>query len=284
MGLPVVTAENYFSPEIQMAYMGASQFKAFDRCEAAALAELRGEYTPPSSTALLVGVYVDAHFSGELPLYQARHPELFKRDGSLKAEYVHAQDIIFRMESDELYMLLMSGRKQVIQTGEIAGVPFKIKIDSLLDAGICREIARKFPDAAFVFPFCDGAIVDQKVMRDMADVWSEEEHRRIPFVEAWGYDFQGAIYQAVEGHMLPFILAAGTKEASPDLAALYIPDADLAARLAEVEERAPRYQAIKEGRERPRRCERCDYCRATKRLTAIRSYKELTEGPGSVEV
>lgn len=277
MSLPVVTTENYFSPEIQMAYMGASQFKAFDRCEAAALAELRGEYRPPSSTALLVGSYVDACFSGVLPLYQAQHPELFKRDGSLKAEYVHAQDIIARMESDELYMLLMSGQKQVIRTGEIAGVPFKIKVDSLLDADTCREIERKFQNAGSIFAFCDGAIVDQKVMRDMADVWSEAERRRVPFVEAWGYDFQGAIYQAVEGHMLPFILAVGTKESSPDLAALYIPDADLAAKLAEVEDRAPRYQAIKEGREQPRRCERCDYCKATKKLSEIRSYKDLIE-------
>lgn len=47
MGLPVVTAENYFSPEMNMAYMGSTQFKAFDRCEAAALAEVRGEYAPP---------------------------------------------------------------------------------------------------------------------------------------------------------------------------------------------------------------------------------------------
>lgn len=277
MSLPVVTAENYFSPEIQMAYMGASQFKAFDRCEAAALAELLGDYTPPSSTALLVGSYVDAYFSGSLPLYQSRHPELFKRDGNLKAEYVHAQDIIARMESDELYTLLMSGQKQIIRTGEIAGVPFKIKIDSLLDADTCRAVERKFQNTSSVFAFCDGAIVDQKVMRDMADVWSEEERRRVPFVEAWGYDFQGAIYQAVEGHMLPFILAVGTKEASPDLAALYISDADLSAKLAEVEDRAPRYQAIKEGREQPRRCEHCDYCKATRKLTAIRNYKDLTE-------
>nr|WP_325301073.1 PD-(D/E)XK nuclease-like domain-containing protein [uncultured Oscillibacter sp.] len=277
MSLPIVTAENYFSPEIQMAYMGASQFKAFDRCEAAALAELLGDYTPPSSTALLVGSYVDAYFSGSLPLYQAQHPELFKRDGNLKAEYVHAQDIIARMESDELYTLLTSGQKQIIRTGEIAGVPFKIKIDSLLDADTCRTVERKFPNTSSVFAFCDGAIVDQKVMRDMADVWSEEERRRVPFVEAWGYDFQGAIYQAVEGHMLPFILAVGTKEASPDLAALYISDADLSAKLAEVEDRAPRYQAIKEGREQPRRCEHCDYCKATRKLTAIRNYKDLAE-------
>ena len=74
-----------------------------------------------------------------------------------------------------------------------------------------------------------------------------------------------------------FILAVGTKEASPDLDALYISDADLAAKLAEVEDRAPRYQAIKEGREPPRRCERCDYCKAAKKLKTIRNYRELVE-------
>lgn len=82
MSLPVVTAENYYSPEMNMAYMGSTQFKAFEKCEAAALAELKGEYHPPSSTALLVGGYIDAWFSGELPLYQAQHPEIFKRDGN----------------------------------------------------------------------------------------------------------------------------------------------------------------------------------------------------------
>lgn len=76
MALPVVTPENYYSPEMNMAYMGSTQFKAFERCEAAALAELKGEYRPPSSAALLVGGYIDAWFSGELPLYQAQHGDL----------------------------------------------------------------------------------------------------------------------------------------------------------------------------------------------------------------
>ena len=35
MSLPVVTAENYYSPEMNMAYMGSTQFKAFEKCEAA---------------------------------------------------------------------------------------------------------------------------------------------------------------------------------------------------------------------------------------------------------
>lgn len=43
MSLPVVTAENYYTPEMNMAYMGSTQFKAFEKCEAAALAELKGE-------------------------------------------------------------------------------------------------------------------------------------------------------------------------------------------------------------------------------------------------
>ena len=275
MALPIVTNENYFSPECNMAYMGASQFKAFQKCEAAALAEAKGEYVRPETTALLVGSYVDAYFSGELPQFKATHPQIFKRDGSLKVDYLHAQEIIARMETDDLYMMLMDGDHQTIRTGTINGVPFKIKIDSFLSADQCRAIAEKFPETRNALGMCDGAIVDQKCMRDTESVWSEDDHARISFVEAWGYDIQGAIYQAIEGHMLPFILAVGTKQDEPDLQALYIPDTDLQAKLAEVEDMAPRYQAIKEGRIAPKRCENCPYCRMTKRLTGIIDYKEV---------
>ena len=270
-----VTQDNYYSPELQWEYMGSTQYKEFQKCEAAALAQLKGEYKPPVTTALLVGSYVDAYFSGEMDMFRREHPEIFKRDGSLKAEYTHADKIIDRMKSDRLYSLLMSGKKQVIRTGVIAGVPFKIRIDSLLDAEICQTIVNEFPETAEALGMCDGAVVDQKAMRDFAPIWSEEEHCKIPFVEAWGYDTQGAIYQEVEGNMLPFILAPGTKEDSPDLQALYISDEDLAAKLAEVEENAPRYQAIKEGRISPVPCGKCAYCRSTKRLTNIINYKDL---------
>lgn len=270
-----VTRENYYSPELQMEYMGSTQYKAFQKCEAAALAQLKGEYMPPVTTALLVGGYIDAYFAGEMAQFCKEHPEILKRDGTLKAEYVHANKIIQRMESDRLYSLLMSGKKQVIRTGTIAGVPFKIRIDSLLDADTCQTIVNEFPESAEALGLCDGAIVDQKAMKDFAPVWSDEEHRKVSFVEAWGYDIQGAIYQEIEGNMLPFILAPGTKEDSPDLAALYIPDDDLAAKLAEIEDNVPRYQAIKEGRIAPIRCGKCAYCRATKRLTGIIDYKTL---------
>ena len=276
MPLPTVTRENYFSPEIQMAYMSASQFKDFSRCEAAALARLRGEFPEPETTALLVGSYVDAVFAEEIDAFREGYPGLFKRDGTLKADFLRAEELVERMQGDALYMLLMSGEKQVIRTGEIAGVPFKIKIDSLLDGKLCRGIARLFPGARAALGFCDGAIVDQKVMRDTDDIWDPETHTRIPFAAAWGYDIQGAIYQAIEGHMLPFILAVGTKQSPPALEAVYIPDQDLAAALAEVEDRAPRYQAIKEGRIPPDRCGKCAYCRATRKLDKILDYREVS--------
>ena len=270
-----LTRENYFSQEAQMAYMGSSQFKDFLSCEAAALAKIQGRYKPPASRSMLVGSYVDAWYSGELPDFAERHPDMFKKDRTLKADFLAANAIIDRMQADRLYSLLMSGEKQVIRIGEIAGVPFKIKIDSLLDAAACRQIVEEFPDAALALGFGDGAIVDQKVMRDLGDVWSDEERRMVPFAQAWGYDIQGAIYQAVEGHMMPFLLAVGTREEPADLAALYIPDDALRAKLYEVEDLAPRFQAIKEGREEPRRCERCPWCRATRTLRTIVDFREL---------
>lgn len=275
--LTPVTQQNYYDPAIQMEYMGSTQFKAFQRCEAAALAQLLGEYSPATTPALLIGGYVDAHYAGEMEQYREAHPEIFKRDGSLKSEFVHANKIIERMERSRLYSLLMSGRKQVIKTGFIAGVPFKIRIDSLIDAKTCQTLAEEFPGAAPALELLDGAIVDQKVLKDFSPIWSDELTAKVPFVEAWGYDTQGAIYQDIEGRMLPFIIAAGTKEDEPDLGAFYIPYDDLQNKLAEVEDNAPRYQAIKEGKIEPNRCERCPYCRATKRLTGIIAYNEMED-------
>ncbi len=274
MKLPVVTARNYFSPEMEQAYMGCTQLKAFLSCEAAALARVRGEWQEPVSTALLAGSYVDAHFSGSLPVFKAQHPEIFRRDGALRADFSAADTIIAKMEDDRLYSLLMSGKKQVIRIGEIAGVPFKIRMDSLLDESAGEAIQREFPDTAVIQNLCSGAIVDQKVMRDLKDVWSDEEGQRIPFWQAWGYDIQGAIYTAVEGRSLPFILAVGTKEDPPDLAAIHIRDEILLHKLYEVEDALPRIQAVKEGTKPPVRCEHCAYCRATRTLKTIVDYGE----------
>lgn len=270
-----LTSKTYHSQEMNWKYMSASQFKAFSRCEAAALAELRGEYVRPETEALLVGSYVDAFYEKKLTAFAQEHPEIFKRDGGLKAPYVQAETIIRRTGRDRLFRLMMSGRKQVIKTGSIAGVPFKVKIDSLLIEKKVRRIVEEFPDTEEFLGFADGAIVDLKVMRDMRPVWSDDDCQKVPFVEGWGYDIQGAIYQEIEGHKLPFFLAVATKEREADLRILSIGQSDLDVKLAEVEEFAPKYQRIKLGELPPVRCEHCDYCRSTRRLTSIMDYREL---------
>ena len=66
-----LTNENYFSKEADMEYMSVSQFKAFEQCEAAALASVKGEWERTKTTALLVGSYVDAHFEGTLDVFKS---------------------------------------------------------------------------------------------------------------------------------------------------------------------------------------------------------------------
>ena len=233
----LLTQGNYYSAEANKAYMSNSQYKAFRRCEAAALAELRGEYAPQytesTQKAFLIGGYVDAALTGDLDLFRAQHPEMYstrgKTAGQLKSEFLHAD-----------YMI--------------------------------ERVRREFPECYDLFEFADGCICDQKVMANLDSVWDATERRRVSFIEYYGYDIQGAIYRELEGNHLPFILAIGTKQDPPDLQAIHIPDSVLSDALREVGENAPRFQKIKLGLEPPTRCEKCAYCRMTRRLTRIEEY------------
>ena len=253
--------EKYFSAEAQNEYFSVSQFKAFAKCEAEAMAEISGQYEREPTTALLVGSYVDAHFEGTLDVVVGQHPEIVKRDGTLKSEYIKADEIISRVERDQLFMEYMSGQKQVIMEHELFGYPWKIKIDS----------------------YHPNKIVDLKVMRDMEDVYSRDYGHR-SFIEAWGYDIQGAVYQKIEqlvsgrDEPLPFYLAVATKEKVPDIAVIQIPQPVLDTALRIVEAKIDRFALIKQGLVDPIRCEKCDYCKQTKTLTAPTVYeREETE-------
>lgn len=272
----MITEETYFSSENNWAFMSASQFKTFLDCEERAMAELRGEYQRESTTALLVGSYVDANFSKTLDIFRAKHPELFTKAGDLKADYRNAEEIITRIQRDPLFMMMVSGEQQVIKTGEIAGVPFKIKIDSYLPADKCKEIAEGYHSFSRLL-FEPGAIVDLKIMRDFNSVY-RPDLGRVPFIEAWGYDIQAAIYQAVEGRHLPFYIAAATKEKdAPNIEIFEIPQDVIDAALTRIEDLAPRYQAIKLGEIQPERCGYCTYCKQTKILSEAIDYRFYNE-------
>ena len=251
MGL---TAKFYFSKNNNRKYCGSSQFKSFMKCSAAALAELNEEHEREMTTALLVGSYVDAWFEGTLDIFKKEHPEVFKKDGSLKSEYVQAEEIIARVQRDELFMEYMSGKKQVVKTGFIEGIPFKIKMDSYHKGKM---------------------IVDLKVIKDFKPIYDEDEGCYVDFIRYWGYDIQAAIYQAVEGNRLPFFICAVTKEKTPDLKVIQIPQSWIDNAMEIIKHNVEMIDMIKHGEMPPIRCEHCDYCKATKKLSRVISAEEL---------
>lgn len=252
--------ENYFSPEANLEYMSASQFKDFMKCEKDAIAKIIGETVEEPSKAMLVGSYVDAYFSGEMDDFKVKNPQIFRKDGTLLKDFEKANEIIAAIESDELLMQYLNGKHQVIMTGEINGVKFKIKVDSLL-------------------PDC---IVDQKIMSSIQElIWVEKDGRnvKVDFVEAFGYDIQGAIYQEIvrqnTGKKLPFVLAVTTKEENPDKALIEIDQYYLDKALKLVQELAPHYDLVKQGVVKPVGCGKCPSCRIGLKVQGIVSYETL---------
>ena len=242
-----LTQKNYFSRSANMKYMSVSQFKSFGKCPASALAEIKGKFKREETTSLLVGSYVDAYFEGTLANFIKKHPDIFKKNGTLKAEYVQAEEIIKRILKDRTFKKYMSGEKQVIMTGSINGVPVKIKIDSF------------HPDK----------IVDLKIMKDFENVY-DPERGMLPWFEHWGYDLQGAVYQEIvrqnTGEKLPFYLAAATKEKDTDIDIVHINQKTLDFALERFKQNVEMFDAIKQGIITPDRCEKCAYCKRTKKI------------------
>ena len=255
-----LTNENYYSTEMNLEYMSASQFKDFMKCEKEALDKVLGETVEEPSKAMLVGSYVDAHFSGEMDDFKAKNPQIFKKDGTLLKDFEQANEIIKAIESDPMMMEYLNGEHQKIMTGFINGVPFKIKIDSLLK----------------------GIIVDQKIMSSYKElIWVERDGRNIKtdFVDAFGYDIQGAIYQEIvrqnTGVKMPFVLAVATKEENPDKALIQIDQYWLDRALEIVEKNCERFDLIKKGIVKPIGCGRCPSCRKGLMCNEVLSYETI---------
>jgi len=256
----MLNESNYFSIENNKKYMGSTQFKGFmSECESGTLAQIEGRYVRKSTPDMLKGSYVHNHFSNTLDLFKAQNPEIYKADKcSLLKKFEDLGMLVQRIERDSFFMHHLSGEKEVIQTGEIEGVPFKIKIDSLHKDFVC----------------------DIKIMADFKYMW--KDGLKIHFIEFYGYNYQAAIYQEISrqnnnGVRLSFVIAAATKEKEPNLELFEIPQQQLDFCLDVVKQNAPIYANIKLGLIEPTRCGSCDYCKSTKKLTKIIDYTEVGE-------
>lgn len=244
-----INESNYYTPEANSKYWSYSMFKAFDTCEAAGLAQIRGQYKREKTKALLFGGYVDAYFSGDLDEFVGEHyDELYTKKGTLYADFQHAERVINAVECQPLMMEFLEGEKQVIKTAKLFGVDWKIKMDV----------------------YNGERIVDFKTAKDFEPVY-KEGFGKVSFIEAYGYDIQGAVYQKIvelnTGKKLPFYIVGVTKEKVPDVTVLQIPQPVLDTALKIVESKIDRFDLIKTGEIEPEGCGRCEYCKSVKVLT-----------------
>lgn len=254
--------DNYYSLEANKEYCSASQLKQFigcpmkPGCEARAMAEIRGEWKQEVTKALLQGSILDALWENDDPGYiLKRFPECVSSrgvtKGQLKSEY---QDVLVWYQltlKSEKFCKYMGGEKQVIQTGMIEGLPFKIKIDSYHEGK---------------------AIVDLKTTRTLDRdyrIYIPDSGEKLPFYEALGYPLQLAIYREIvrqnTGDVLPCYLACVDKHDHPMCDIIQISDKRLDEALNEVKRNCEKVIALKTGEVEPIRCDQsnCDYCRDT---------------------
>jgi len=260
-----LTRNNYYSLVAEREFMSRSQYLGFLSCEARQMAILAGEWVEEPSEAFLVGQYIHAWAEGTRKEFIAEHPEMFTRSGELRAEFRQADKMIEAIQNDPMAMYVLEGQKEVIFTAEFAGTIWKVKLD------VYTPERRR--------------IVDLKSTRSIWEKrWSQEHGCRVSFVEEYCYLLQAALYCEIErrAHGRPeydwfdFYVLAVSKEPVPDKEIISLHDPErYMQELEQVKENMPRILKVKAGEIEPKRCGRCDYCRATKRIQRAIHYSEL---------
>lgn len=264
----ILTPDNYFSPEADREFMSVSQYKSFMKCEAAAYAELMGEWQREEKEAFLVGHYVHAWAEGKLDEFIAEHPEIIASKGAtkgeLKAPFKVAQAMTETLATDAKVMFYLRGCKETPVTAELFGVPWKGRFD-VINTDL-------------------NYIVDLKTAASITEFkYDPRFGKRVSFIEQWDYLLQAAVYTELErlatgGERKDYYVVAVTKEDPPDHAIIDLTDATrIEVELEQIRQNLPRIIAVKSGMEQPERCEHCAYCRATKRVGKPVHYTELRE-------
>lgn len=273
--------ENYYSLEADRHYCSASQYLDFigrpflPGCEARAMAKLNGEYQEETTKAMLIGSILDTLWELEdLPMEEKlniiadRFPECVSTrgvtKGELKNEFKLALKMYERTLKDELFRKYMSGQKQVIMTGEIEGLPFKIKMDSYI------------PDVA---------IVDLKTTQD-----ASMNHRKYvadsgnweTFYRGFAYDIQLAIYREIvrqnTGKTLRCYIAVVDKKEHPLPQIIELTPKMLDDALETVKANVGTIKMLKAGDVTNYcRCEECDYCRDTYKCRVLSAEEFETQ-------
>lgn len=271
-----LTRANYYSQEADMAFMSCSQYQGWNECEAKELAILQGRWKDEPTEAFLVGNYFHTYFEGKEAndqYCQEHFDDIFKTKTvkgdtiitGKKAPFVKADEMIACLEKDEFIasLLQLKGENEKILTGELFGVPWRIRMDKYV------------PDGRI--------IIDYKTCKDIQELkWNSELSAKASFIDNLGYMMRAAVYSEIEKQNArrsddpEFWIIAVSKQDPPDKDVLRLNHRSrYAYELDKIKERLPYIQRIKDGSIKPKRCGCCNYCRATKKIFAIRPYYTL---------
>lgn len=262
-----LTPTNYYDIATDWQYMSPTWFKKFLACEAEALAELKQIWKPDSDPiALVVGNWLHSYFESKEAheKFKDEHPEAISSrgptKGQLKSNFKLADRMIETLDQDEDFKNFYQGDKEVIVTGEIGGYPWKGKID-------CLNLKH-------------GYFADLKTTADIyKGYYNEETHEREPFVYAYNYQLQMAVYQELIKQQFgvdckPYIVAV-SKQANPDKQVIDLPAYRLENAMTQILDAQEHIQRVITGEEVPTRCDHCDYCRSTKHLDNVVNADDL---------
>lgn len=262
-----LNSDNYYDNSTDLIYQSPTYFKKFLNCEAETMAEIKGEYKPDFKDALLVGNYLHSYFESKeahQKFIDDNREEMYskRKPYGLLGKYRIADSMIETLSNDEMFRKLYQGGKEVIVTGQIDNVDWKGKID-------CLNLDRKY-------------FIDLKTTRDIhKKYWNVEDHEWNSFVASWNYQLQMYVYQELIHQTFgvwcePYIVAV-SKQDVPDKAIISIPNERLTEAELLIEQEQPHIEDVRNGRVEPKRCERCEYCRLTKKLGEIVSMDDLIE-------
>lgn len=259
-----LNSENYYSKEANLSFMSVSQFKDFYKCESLALAKLNEGFNEfEKSTALTVGNYVHSSFESAKAheiFLKSNNDVIFKKNGSKYAEFETADLMIKRLKEDDFFKFIYQGEKEIILTPNLYGIDWKMRIDCV--------------------NFEKGYFIDLKTTREMGmRYWSNKYNDWVSFVENYDYVLQMAIYKlgletVYKNEFTPYIMAV-SKEKPNDIRAINFDFTRFPFEYETVKERINHFIDVKNGNKPPSRCEKCAYCRKTRKLTGFTEVAEL---------
>lgn len=261
-----LTKRNYYSHHSDLVYMSATWFKRFEACEAAAW-DLLQHPVEETSTALLVGNFVHSNYESKQAheaFIKDHDSEINTRNGTLRAPFEQAKAMIDRLNKFDEFMYFYNStdcKKEAIVTGQLFGVNWKAKLDSL-------NVEKGY--------FCD-----LKTTMDMhRTFYNPETHKydRLWFDE-YNYGLQMAAYKKLLQlkYHKPFkcYVFAVDKTKSPAVEAIEFDMKRFEKGLSEIELYQPRLMAVLSEKETPIRCEHCDFCKSTYEPFGFKSVDDL---------